>query len=166
MKSNTTDVPFSYICHRWYNFHTSNETEKIFIRYGCIKGKNYRHKEIDLYFKNIPYDVKLTVYPSKFQEKINFENREDRNLLIRWYYENQSQEGRKHLSNRLFVVCMSKNDNMDQLENLKLKCRFDLIDNSVRNFVNYYSDKELNQVQVKDKNKIFVVYSDLILVSD
>lgn len=163
--SKRVDVPISYVCHRWYNFHTSKETERIFIKHGCIKEENDRHKEIDLYFKSISYDVKLTVYPSKFQEKIDIKKRIGRDTLIDWYYKNQSQEGRKHLANRLFVVCMSKDNSKSSIENLKLKCRFDLIDSSVKKFVNYYSQKELNQIQIKDKDKNFIVYSDLLLVS-
>ncbi|WDC85475.1 hypothetical protein PL321_09310 [Caloramator sp. mosi_1] len=107
-KAKQRKLSISYVCHRWYNFHTSKETENIFVKYGCIREENRKHKEIDIYFKQIPYDIKLTVFPSKYNGNTDLKTRTDKNNLIEWYYKNQSQQGRKHLANRLFVVCISK----------------------------------------------------------
>ena len=42
--------------------------------------------------------------------------------LIQWLYSNQSQEGRKHLKNRLFLVLVDKNK-----EHWKLKAEISLL---------------------------------------
>lgn len=57
-----------YVMHRWYNFHTSITSEEMFIQNGCLKQSDDRDKEIDIYFKGIPYDVKLTVYPKSYRK--------------------------------------------------------------------------------------------------
>lgn len=163
-KSNLNKLPISYVCHRWYNYHTSKVTEKIFEKYGCIREKNLKHKEIDIYFKQIPYDIKLTVLPLKYKGNTDFKNKKGRDDLIIWYYKNQSQEGRKHLANRLFVVCKSKNNNYE--DSLKLKCNFILIEKAVFEFIKYYSNRQLNTVSFVHEGKIKIVYSDIIIVEN
>lgn len=163
-KAKANKLPISYVCHRWYNYHTSKVTENIFEKYGCVKEKNFKHKEIDIYFKQVPYDIKLTVLPSKYKGNTDFKNKQNKDDLIVWYYKNQSQEGRKHLANRLFVVCKSKNNNYE--ENLKLKCNFKLIEKAVLEFIEYYSCRQLNTVCFEDNGEIKFVYSDIIVVED
>ncbi len=87
-------------------------TEGLFVKYGAQKEKQLYNHDIDIYINEIPYDVKLTVYPAKLKrsgEILNLHNRDDKNTLIRWMYANQSQEGRKHLKNRMFIVCNGEN---------------------------------------------------------
>lgn len=160
------DVDFSYICHRWYNFHTSIECENIFINNGCIKESDTKNKEIDLYINDIPYDIKLSVYPAKYISNESIESRTGKNDLIRWLYLNQSQQGRKHLANRLFIICKANTPVNNPVENLMLKCRFDLIEPKIEQFLRYYQTRELNSLTIQDNEAYYQVFSDVIYISN
>lgn len=152
----------TYVIHRWYNYHTSIACENFFIQYGCEHEKDLKNKLIDIYYKGIPYDVKLTVYPKAFESGINLDTREGKDKLIRWLYKHQSQQGRKHLANRLFIVCESISG--DYNESLKLKANFQLLNEKIRNFVMYYSNRDLHTIEIEDFGNVYEVYSDIILI--
>ena len=52
--------------------------------------------------------------------------------MIRWFYEHQSQEGRKQILNRLYVVC----DGETQNKMIKKKCEFSTIEVKIKDFMN------------------------------
>lgn len=164
-KAEENNVSLRYTLHRWYNFHTSITAEDLFIKYGAIKEKDTTHKSIDLYIKEIPYDIKLTVYPFRYNKDVNLHTRSGKNDLIKWLYKNQSQQGRKHLKNRLFIVCKDANNYRISLNNLKLKCRFDLIEKGIKTYFNYYGEGQFNKLKVIDDGNEYEVFSDIIVVS-
>ena len=114
-----------------------------FVNIGAIKVENKKDKEKDIFINDIPFDVKVTNYPSTAYEKFNLKNIEDRNNLATWFYNNQSQEGRKHLKNRLFVVCNGK----DNDEKWKNRINLDLLENKIKNFMN---NKEFIKLDVSN----------------
>ena len=153
----------NYVLHRWYNFHTSTFCEWLFVKHGAIKENDPYNHDIDIYIDDIPYDVKLTVYPAKLEKEgifFDLNTREGKNSLIRWMYDNQSQEGRKHLKNRLFLVCNAESD----YEKLALKCEFDIIEENIRNYFLFLEDFEPNQIIIEDKGKEYDVYSEIISI--
>lgn len=128
--SKSEDV--DYALHRWVNLQISNYCEALFCKYGAIKVENKKDKEKDIFIDNVPFDVKVTNYPNTAYEKFDLKNIEDKNNLAIWFYNNQSQEGRKHLKNRLFVVCNGK----DNDEKWKNRINLDLLENKIKGFMN------------------------------
>lgn len=160
-KARDLDVELSYVMHRWYNFHTSIKCEEIFIKYGAIKEENKKHKEVDIYINNTPFDVKLTVYPKKLSDHpFNIRTRQGKNAMIKWLYHNQSQQGRKHLKNRLFIVCNS----MDGTDNIRLKCEFSKIENKIKLFMQHIQKNGFNEIIIEDGGKEYKVFSEVINV--
>ena len=165
--SKSKNLDLNYVLHRQYNFKTSNACEKIFEFYGAVREKNTTHHDIDFYISGEPFDLKLTVYPQALKNdnllydltKVN-----EKNELIRWFYLNQSQQNRKHMKNRLFIVCNGS-------DNMKLKSDFLKICKEVKLWIEPYLDKEkkphFNTLTIKDNdgNK-YSVKSDIILITD
>ena len=165
--SKSKNLDLNYILHRWYNFKTSEACEKIFEFYGAIREKNHTHHDIDFYITDEPFDLKLTVYPYALKKLgINYDltTINGKNKLIEWFYLNQSQQSRKHMKNRLFIVCNGS-------DNMKLKSDFSKICKEVKLWVEPYLDKEkkftFNTLTITDNDgKRYTVKSDIILITD
>lgn len=147
----------NYALHRWYNFQTSLQVENMFCSLGAIKETNQFHHDIDIYINNIPFDVKLTVYPSKLNHLIDPTNRDGKNQLITWYYNNQSQGSRKQIVNRLYVV-------VDGINNLALKSNKFLIFPRIQNYMAYVHTYGLNQLFINLDGNFYKIYSDLVYI--
>ncbi|MED2737314.1 hypothetical protein [Bacillus toyonensis] len=163
------DVDFNYLVHRWYNYKTSDVIENIFCSYNIAKKEqNFRHKTIDFYLMDTPFDLKVSSFPKKFKmsRRAFSSEREYRNALIRWLYDNQSKERRNHEENRLFVVCKHQSGK-DSQQNLFLKMDFNQIQSKVDAFLRY-SGKQVEQNK-EPFNKVVLnsgkeVYSDVIFI--
>lgn len=161
--SKINNIDEKYSIHRWYNFKTSIACENIFVEYGATKEKNYRNKEIDIYINGVPFDVKLTVYPNALaSHPYDLKTREGKNNLIKWFYKHQSQQQRKHLANRLFIVCDGKN----QYESLCLKSDFEQIRKKIIDFINDCKTNGFNTLKIYDKGIEYVVQSDIIYITN
>lgn len=125
------DEDRKYAYHRWVNFQSSIYCEQLFYKYGAKKVENRKDKNKDIYIKDIPYDVKLTTYPLSSEIKYNLETEDGIEGLIRWLYNNQSNEGRFHFKNRIFIVCGGETKE-EQLNN---KIRFLLIEEAIKNWI-------------------------------
>lgn len=151
-----------YALHRWYNYMTSIKCEYLFCEFGAIHEKDIYNHDTDIYIDNIPYDVKLTVYPKRLSYKpYDLTTRSGKNKMIQWYYTNQSQQGRKQLLNRLYVVC----DGNTPQECLKMKCDFPLLRKRIGSFMHHYNGITPNSLMVIDNNREYLVYSDIIYIS-
>ena len=157
------DVDLNYVLHRWYNYHTSITCEHIFHKYGAVPNPDIYDKEIDLFIKGIPYDVKVSVYPAKLNHAYDISKRCGKDAVIRWMYENQSQQGRKHLANRLFVVC----DGGSVRANLELRMDFAQMEQKIKGFMDYYSTRPLYELEINDKSlsEPITVHSDIICLT-
>lgn len=156
------NVDKEYALHRWFNYMTSIKCEDIFCEYGAVHDNNIYNHNVDIYIKGIPFDVKLTVYPAKlYQHPYNLKTRKGKNQMINWYYLNQSQESRKQLINRIYVVC----DGSSQKERLELKCNFSIIRDKIKKFIDYTTKNGFNTVYITDNNKEYKIYSDIIYIT-
>ena len=107
----------------------------------------------------IPFDVKLTVYPAKLWSRpYDLSTREGKNEMIRWYYANQSQQSRKQMLNRLYVVC----DARTPYENMVMKSNFDLMRERISAFMKYVKEHGLNEITITDCGKDYRLKSDII----
>lgn len=153
-------VDRDYALHRWYNYMTSIYCEYIFCDFGAVHEKNERNHDVDIYIDGIPYDVKLTVYPSKLSVLRPYDlcTREGKNEMIRWYYANQSQQSRKQILNRLYVVC----DGSSPRENLIMKSNFDLMRQRISAYMRDVKENGHNELIIYDADKPHKLKSDII----
>lgn len=122
----------NYALHRWYNHKTGIVREYIFCEYGAVHSKDKYDHDVDIYIKGEPFDVKLTVYPARLPgRQYNLRSREGKDGMIRWFYQNQSQQGRKQLTNRLYVVC----GGATAREKMRKKSDFHAIRTGIRPFM-------------------------------
>lgn len=98
------DALFNYALNRWYNFWSAQAVEEMFCALdGVTPARDPRDRLVDFAIQGIRFDHKTSVYPRGFGRELGHAvNHPD--ALIRWLYEQQSQQGRKHYANRLFVV--------------------------------------------------------------
>ena len=144
----------NYALHRWYNFNCAKLHEDMFIAFGAMKEDDEYHKTIDFYLFDTSFDLKTTYFPKKIADKENYDlkKRIGKNKLIFWLYENQSKQGRFHLENRLFIIC----------EDLKSKSNFSLIEEKIKNFIDFSKQNGFNKISLNDK----IICSDIILISN
>ena len=125
------DEDRKYAYHRWVNFQSSIYCEQLFCKYGAKKVKNKKDKNKDIYIDDIAYDVKLTIYPTTTAIKYDLDTEDGIEGLIRWFYNNQSGEGRKHYKNRIFIVC-GGNTKEERMSN---KIRFLSIEEAIKKWI-------------------------------
>lgn len=161
-EANNNWVSVDYALHRWYNYKTSDCCEKIFVENGAIKEEDLKNKEIDIYINGESFDIKVTVYPQKLStHPYDLKTRSGKNAMIRWLYEHQSQQQRKHLKNRLFIVC----DGKTPYESLCLKSDFDQIRKKVEAYMNVVQKDGFNELEIIDGRNTYKVKSDIIYIN-
>lgn len=123
-----------YALNRWYNYWSAMAIESIFTSHeNVVANKNKYDKLVDFKLNSIPFDHKTSVFPKGFGQSFEYAVR-NKEELIKWLYENQSQQGRKHLKNRLFLVlCDSQGGNHWKIK-AELYIMKEHIDTYVRDF--------------------------------
>ena len=93
-----------------------------------IANQNKYDKLIDFRINGIEFDHKTSVLPKGFQKSYQYAKKHKKELT-EWLYKNQSQEGRKHLKNRLFIVLY----HLKSQQHWKLKAEISLLKKTVDN---------------------------------
>jgi hypothetical protein len=103
------DSYFNYTINRWYNFWSAQAVENIFCSLPNVNPAiDSKDRLVDFTIQGAAFDHKTSIFPKNFPYKIDDAiKRTDE--LIKWLYKNQSQQQRKHLKNRLFVVLYARN---------------------------------------------------------
>jgi len=97
----------NYALNRWYNFWSAQAVEKIFCSLPNVKpALDEKDKLVDFSIDGVTFDHKTSIFPKNFPYQID-EAIKKTNELILWLYKHQSQQQRKHLKNRLFIVLYS-----------------------------------------------------------
>jgi hypothetical protein len=97
----------NYALNRWYNFWSAHAVEKIFCSLPNVKpALDEKNRLVDFTIDEVSFDHKTSVFPKNFPLPIN-EAFKKTDELILWLYKHQSQQQRKHLKNRLFIVLYS-----------------------------------------------------------
>lgn len=93
-----------YAHNRWYNFWSARAVEEIFKASDRVVPtlSNY-DRLVDFSIDGISFDHKTSVFPSGFEYSFDYAV-ENPSTLIEWLYRHQSQQKRRHLRNRLFIV--------------------------------------------------------------
>lgn len=147
-------IYFDYSLNRWFNFWSAYAVENIFCSLPDVKPAfNHRDRLKDFSIKGINFDHKSSIYPAKFEFTVDYAQQHP-DVLIKWLYENQSKEKRKHFRNRLFIIFYDTNK-----EHWKLKAEIlwlkDLIEKYIHNF-------DVNNLITVKFNNDFITYSDII----
>lgn len=145
----------NYALNRWYNYWSAMAVEDIFNSHpSVIANKNKYDKLVDFSINNIPFDHKSTVYPKGYSKPLTYALKNKKDLIL-WLYQNQSQQGRKHLKNRLFIVIYNSNS-----EHWKMKAEIALLKQSIDYYVKSFSEDKLCIFDFGDGR----VYSDIIWI--
>jgi hypothetical protein len=146
---------FNYSLNRWFNFWSARAVQGFFLSNQRVKPAKFSKDRLkDFYIDDIPFDHKTSVYPRNF--RLSPLNAKQNPLpLIKWFYQNQSQQNRKHFANRLFVVVYSELN-----EHWKLKAELQLLKTHIDNYLNSFKPEKLVKLQLEGKE----ILSDLIMV--
>ncbi len=144
-----------YALNRWYNFWSAMAVEYMFTSHeNVIANKNSFDKLMDFTINGIPFDHKTSVFPKGFNHSLQYAKENEREL-IQWLYDNQSQQGRKHLKNRLFIILYDKNG-----EHWKKKSEIILMKKYIDQYVNNFQKNQLLKFDFGEG----IIYSDIIWI--
>lgn len=146
----------NYAMNRWFNYVSAKAVEAIFAQHPEVTPyHNSRDKMVDFSLCGVNFDHKTSVFPKSFGHDIHYAvaNKEE---LIWWLYKNQSQESRKHLKNRLFVVLYDPIKG----EHWKLKAQISLIKRYVDEYVAAFNKDHLYSLDMGTHTAL----SDVIFV--
>lgn len=145
----------NYALNRWYNFWSAMAAEDIFSSHSNIKAnKNSYDKLVDFTIDEIPFDHKTSVFPKGFNQPFEYAVKNEKELIL-WLYNNQSQQGRKHLKNRLFIIMYDTNNQHWKMKSeiMELKKQIDL-------YVERFSSENLYEFDFGEDK----VYSDILWI--
>jgi len=146
----------NYAFNRWYNYWSAMAVEDIFASYSkVIPNKNIYDKLVDFTIDGIPFDHKTSVFPKGFKKSYKYAREHELELLY-WLYNNQSQEGRKHLKNRLFIIMYDSN----YYQHWKLKAEIMLIKKYIDDYVINFSINNLKRLKFGNNE----ILSDIIWI--
>jgi hypothetical protein len=140
----------NYALNRWYNFWSAQAVEKIFCSLPTVKpALDNRNKLVDFTIDGITFDHKTSIFPKNFPYKID-EAMKHTNELIKWLYTHQSQQQRKHLKNRLFIVLHSSDG-----EHWKLKSEISWLKERIDKYMEGFNPHYLLKFKFeKDQNAL------------
>ncbi|MDH3267824.1 MAG: hypothetical protein OEM46_03110 [Ignavibacteria bacterium] len=137
----------NYALNRWYNFWSAQAVEKIFCSLPNVKpALDEKDKLVDFTIDGVTFDHKTSIFPKNFPYPIN-EAIKKTDELIKWLYKNQSQQQRKHLKNRLFIVLYSADG-----EHWKLKAEIAWLKERIEKYMKGFNTNYLLKFQL-EKNQ-------------
>ncbi len=142
----------NYAVNRWFNFWSAMAVEQIFCALPNVIPHQKNNHLIDFSLNGIQFDHKTTVYPKNYGRKARyaFYHRCD---LIDWLYKNQSQQGRYHEANRLFIVLWANNG-----AHWKLRAEIMALQQIITQYVQTFDPENLTEVKINGRAAL----SDLI----
>ncbi len=102
-----------------------------------------RDRLVDFTIDGVTFDHKTSVFPKNFPYPIK-EAVKKTDELIKWLYKNQSQQQRKHLKNRLFVVLYSPDG-----EHWKLKAEISSLKERIEKYLEGFNPNYLLKFQLE-----------------
>lgn len=125
----------NYAFNRWLNFWSAKAVEFVFASNSLVrKEDNPYSKTVDFYISGIAFDHKSSVFPRQFGKSFDYAINHKKEL-IEWLYQNQSQQGRKHLENRLFIIFFDEKNG----QHWKLKTELTSIQEKIADYLRDFS---------------------------
>ena len=145
---------FNYALNRWYNFWSAQAVESIFCSLPNVEASlDSKDRLVDFKIKGITFDHKTSIFPKGYPGTLN-DALNNPNDLIYWLYENQSQQQRKHLKNRLFIILYSKMD-----DHWKLKSEVQWLKGLIEQYVKDFNPQNLKKFSFEANS---ITLSDII----
>ncbi|MCD9853530.1 hypothetical protein LUD75_02345 [Epilithonimonas sp. JDS] len=146
----------NYAFNRWLNFWSAKAVEYIFTSNHLVKKEeNQFSKTVDFYISGIPFDHKSSVFPRQLGKSFDYAV-DHKKELIEWLYKNQSQQGRKHHANRLFIIFYDEQNG----EHWKLKTELTLIKEKITEYLSNFSRDNLVSLNLESHE----ILSDIIWI--
>lgn len=143
-----------YAFNRWLNFWSAMGVESIFGRHQKVQAhQNAKHKTVDLYIEGIPFDIKTSIFPKQFGTDI-LSAQKHPEQLVRWLYDNQSNQSRQHFQNRLFLVLYATNEET----HWHLKAEISFLARNIDRYLADFSKEKLLNLQIQNQS----VLTDII----
>jgi len=137
----------NYALNRWYNFWSAQAVEKIFCSLPNVKpALDEKDRLVDFTIDGVTFDHKTSIFPKNFSYPIE-EAIKKTDALIQWLYKHQSQQQRKHLKNRLFIVLYSADG-----EHWKLKAEISWLKERIEKYMEGFNPHYLLKFDL-EKNK-------------
>lgn len=134
----------NYALNRWYNFWSAQAVESIFCSLPNVKpALDEKDRLVDFSIDGVTFDHKTSIFPKNFPYPIE-EAVKKTNELIIWLYKNQSQQQRKHLKNRLFIVLHSSDG-----EHWKLKAEIFWLKERIEKYMEGFNPHYLLKFQLE-----------------
>ncbi len=140
----------------YYNTQTTRIIEDIFSIHSNVIPTLVDIKGVDFFIDDLPIDLKITRLPKGFDE--NF----DKDKLIKWFYENQSEQ-RFGAENRLFLVLNNRSDH-ENTDWLKIT-HYDEIKNKINQYLDDFTSEQMDDISFSFAGRIYNVKSDLIFIN-
>lgn len=146
----------NYAFNRWLNFWSAKAVEFTFASNQLVKKEeNQLSKTVDFYISGIPFDHKSSVFPRQFGKSFDYAFNHKKEL-IEWLYNNQSQQGRKHHANRLFIIFFDEKNG----SHWKLKTELTLIKEKITDYLSNFSEANLVSLNLESHE----ILSDIIWI--
>lgn len=153
-KNNENKNIANYALNRWYNFWSAHAVEKIFCSLPNVKpALDEKDRLVDFTIDGVTFDHKTSVFPKNFPFQIDDAIKKT-DELIRWLYSHQSQQQRKHLKNRLFIVLYSSDS-----EHWKLKAEISWLKDRIQKYMQGFNPHFLMKFQLEESQETL---SDII----
>jgi len=138
----------NYALNRWYNFWSAQAVEKIFCSLPNVKpALDEKDRLVDFTIEGVTFDHKTSIFPKNFPYPID-EAIKKTDVLIKWLYKNQSQQQRKHLKNRLFIVLYSA-----QGEHWRLKSEITWLKERIEKYMEGFNPNYLMKFQLEENKQ-------------
>ena len=137
----------NYALNRWYNFWSAQAVEKIFCSLPNVKpAMDEKDRLVDFTIDGFTFDHKTSIFPKNFPHPIEKAIKKTDELIL-WLYKYQSQQQRKHLKNRLFIVLYSSDG-----EHWKLKSEISWLKERIEKYMGGFNPHYLLKFQL-EKNQ-------------
>ena len=140
----------------YYNTQTTRIIEDIFSIHPNVIPTLVDIKGVDFFIDDLPIDLKITRLPKGFDEDFN------KDELIKWFYENQSEQ-RFGAENRLFLVLNDKN-NPENTDWLKIT-HYNDIKRIINRYLDDFTSEQMDDISFSFAEKMYNVKSDLIFIN-
>ena len=138
----------NYALNRWYNFWSAQAIEKIFCSLPNVKpALDEKDKLVDFTIDGVTFDHKTSIFPKNFPYPIEAAIKKTDELIV-WLYKNQSQQQRKHLKNRLFIVLYSSDG-----EHWKLKAEIFWLKERIEKYMRGFNPHYLLKFQLENNQE-------------
>src|SRR5699024_4101246 len=142
---------FQYAANRWYNFWSAQAIENIFCQAErVIPALNNKNRLVDFSIHGIDFDHKTSVFPKAYKQTLVYAQIHKRDL-INWLYKNQSQQKRKHMKNRLFIIVYDQNG-----EHWKLKAELLFLKRKIQTYLKSFHPSNLEEFTYENQNKTLI----------